>query len=313
MGRCYPGAWTGSVRWVSFLVSSAAIPDGTWTGNQAVQAPHRRLVSRRELERMNSFRDNPALTPIALVGPGRVGNRARSRRAPRPESRLTLAGRDGPRSHRRRRGRCCSASPTARSRTRPPSVAWTPHLESASSATRAEPPARCAQPGDGSRRRHLLPPPAADGARRRDRPQRRPGGRLRLLRGGAGAGARASPERWEWALRPVRGGPRRLPRRRLDRLQLPRRPRGERGRAARPQPASTTAGRCSTPLVTAHGANWAESRPCRADRADRPRRRRPPSRPTPRPFASPPRSWPRSTRRSRSVPGRSPGSRGGPA
>jgi predicted short-subunit dehydrogenase-like oxidoreductase (DUF2520 family) len=77
------------------IIPSVFGRDPGWDVDRHSGSPiqHRRLVSRRELERMNSFRDNPALPPIALVGPGRMGNAlARAARAAGIEA--TLTGRD---------------------------------------------------------------------------------------------------------------------------------------------------------------------------------------------------------------------------
>ena len=66
---------------------------------------------------------------------------------------------------------------------------------------------------------------------------------------------------------------RRLPRRRIDRLQLPRRPRGIRRRAARRAAGVEDARELLAPLVLAHGGELVRARRRGADRADRPRRR----------------------------------------
>ena len=123
------------------------------------------------------------------------------------------------------------------------------------------------------------------------------------LRGRPGRRARDAP------VRGARGGPRRLPRRRLRWPPTS----WSRSRSRRPScssgPGSRTRGSCSTPLVLRTAANWSERGGERPDRADRPRRRgdgRPPPR-------RPRRGRPRAARRLPGARATAPGRlRGGP-
>ena len=189
-----------------------------------------------ELDRIMDTTSTRDPRTCAVVGPGRLGRGASHPpwRAPAPSAGPSPA----PRPRRRRRAAAptssCSASRTRRSRARPPR----PTRPAGSSATAPAPRARRAPAPRG-----LLAAPAHDRARR-----------------GAASAARAPPSRaprrarWRPPARSPRAlglrpsarprGPRRLPRGRLDRLELPRHARGRRrapgrhrrrgSRAARP-------------------------------------------------------------------------------
>ena len=213
----------------------------------------------RELERDSqrprtapSRRRSPSSAAAASARLDRAGGDRR------PGSRLELAGRDDARERCQRAEVGAALRPRRRDRRRlrddrrrrAAAALRRPHQRR---HDRSPPSA----PARRARRRDLLPPSAADDPRRRRRPRRRAVRRRRLERGGARARRSASPSASECVPSRSPRKPRRLPRRRLDRLQLPGRARGV---AAELLDAVGVedARELLAPLVLRTAANWAE-------------------------------------------------------
>ena len=243
----------------------------------------RRRVARRARNLRNSVDRRSTLCPHHNATGIPIGNWTDIRcTAPSPSSgRGRLGTRPGRRAARRRRDRRRPARPRRRRRGRRRRAALRPRR------ARSRPPPRAIAPGPlvghcsgataldvAGAARGLLAAPADDRARARRATSPAPAARSPgTTRARAGRRAARSPS--ALGMRAVRGrrrGPRRLPRRRLDRLELPRHARG-RGRAARRDRRASTAS-ALVPLVRATVENWAAlGRRARADRPDRPRRR----------------------------------------
>ena len=220
----------------------------------------------RELERdlptpsASAHRTDAATPALVIVGAGRVGS-SLAAAAERAGIECTLAGRDEAveRCPRGRGGPALRARHGDRRggrrarRRRLPALRFVGHTSGAS-------PLDALAPLRAARRRDLLAPPTADRPRRRDRLHRR----ARPRSAGSDRGRRStSRTRLAEALRHAavrgpRGPTRRLPRRRRDRLQLPRRARGVGGGPARARPASRTRRELLAPLVLRTAANWSE-------------------------------------------------------